>query len=135
MHNSKKIGALWNEKHPEANNIGETRSFTRHEEFMPPGMSFTRRKYRQEEDIKKLPNVVFCANPGGECTTTTTSRRFPTSCFAVTQKTAFGKFFMSNTSVHICFMTQACCYCCAGVCAAVRTTINTDGTFVKAAVT
>ncbi|CAM9856831.1 unnamed protein product, partial [Hapterophycus canaliculatus] len=57
------IGAIWNSKHPDATMYGETRSYTRHENFMPPGMTHLMRKNREEKEIK-CPNVVFCANPG-----------------------------------------------------------------------
>ncbi|CAM9386912.1 unnamed protein product [Pylaiella littoralis] len=59
----KKVGTLWNAKHPDAKMIGETRSFTRHGNSMPSGMTHARRKHREEQGIK-MPNVVFCANPG-----------------------------------------------------------------------
>ncbi|CBJ48531.1 Contains domains for prephenate dehydrogenase and nucleoside-diphosphate-sugar epimerases [Ectocarpus siliculosus] len=58
------IGEKWGSKHPEAKMYGETRSYTRHETFMPPGMTHVMRKNREEEGVK-CPNVVFCANPGG----------------------------------------------------------------------
>lgn len=63
---SKIIGEKWGSKHPDANMYGETRSYTRHETFMPPGMTHLMRKDREEKGVK-CPNVVFCANPGGEC--------------------------------------------------------------------
>ena len=43
---SKIIGAAWNLEYPEAKNVGETRSYTRHGDFMPPGMRHVRRKDR-----------------------------------------------------------------------------------------
>lgn len=62
---SKIIGRKWHEEHPEAKMYGETRSYARHEHSMPEGMTHIRRKFREEKGIK-CPNVVFCANPGGE---------------------------------------------------------------------
>eukprot|EP00903_Cladosiphon_okamuranus_P018643 g17158.t1 len=58
------IGRKWHEEHPEATMYGETRSYTRHQDRMPEGMTHVRRKFRDEKEIK-CPNVVFCANPGG----------------------------------------------------------------------
>lgn len=62
---SKIIGGKWHVEHPEAKMYGETRSYVSHEHNMPDGMTHVRRKHREEKEIK-CPNVVFCANPGGE---------------------------------------------------------------------
>lgn len=65
FHSSKIIGEKWNKQHPEARSYGEARSYTRHSCFMPDGMTFVRRKSRDDNEIR-CPNVLFCANPGGE---------------------------------------------------------------------
>eukprot|EP00752_Nemacystus_decipiens_P014955 g13314.t1 len=58
------IGGKWHLEHPDAKMYGETRSYVNHERNMPDGMTHVRRKNREEMEIK-CPNVVFCANPGG----------------------------------------------------------------------